>query len=213
MTNRMFPKGKEGLLSAAIRLDGTSTIKAVLLRGYTYNAAHQFVSDLGATVVATSPALVGLSITNGVVDADDTAWSAVAAGAACDSIALVQSSAVGGGADVAAGSQRLIMHITQRINVTAAALANSGATAITVDPLVSPLNNASTVVFGGVTATLTAPAAVGARTLAVSALSGSIPAGTVGLSSAQGGLPVTPTGANISMAWDNGANRIFSIAD
>jgi len=35
----------------------------------------------------------------------------------------------------------------------------------------------------------------------------------VGLSSAQGGLPVTPTGANISMAWDNGANRIFSIAD
>jgi hypothetical protein len=142
VASSLFDPGREGFLNGEIDWD-TAVIKCALVRGYTYDAAHKFVSDVtgaGGTLVATSAALASKTVTNGVADAADVTFSSVAAGAAIPAIVVFQSSAVTGGADVAAPAQRLIAYID--------------------------------------TAT---------------------------------GLPVTPNGQNISVAWDNGSNRILKL--
>ena len=139
MASALYDPGREGFLDGSIDWD-TAVIKCALVRGYTFSAAHKFVSDLGGTAVATSAALATKTVISGVADAADVTFTAVAAGAAIPAIVVFQSSAVTGGADVAATAQRLICYID--------------------------------------TAT---------------------------------GLPVTPNGQNITIAWDNGANRIFKL--
>lgn len=142
MANALFDPGREGFLDGTIDWD-TATIKTALVRGYTFAAAHKFVSDVtgaGGTLVATSPALTAKTVTGGVADAADTTFTTVPTGAAIPALIVFQSSAVTGGADVAATAQRVIAYID--------------------------------------TAT---------------------------------GLPVTPNGGDINVAWDNGANRIFKL--
>jgi hypothetical protein len=111
MANAHFKKGKEGFLLGEIDFD-TAVIKAALVRGYTPDTtSHKFVSDVtgaGGTLVATSSALASKTGTNGVSDAADFSFTAVAAGAAIQHLIIYQSSAVTGGADVAASAQRLI---------------------------------------------------------------------------------------------------------
>lgn len=111
MANTLYTPGKEGLLGDEISWP-TGVIKVALVRGYTFSATHKFVSDVtgaGGTLVATSPPLTSKTFTGGVADAADTTFSAVTAGAACPHLIVFQSSAVTGGGDVAAGSQRLIL--------------------------------------------------------------------------------------------------------
>jgi hypothetical protein len=140
MANALFNPGREGFLDGTIDWD-TAVIKASLVRSYTFDATDKFVSDLsGATLVATSAALSSKTVTDGIADAADVTFSAVAAGAAITSIVIYQASAVGGGADVASSAQRLIAFID--------------------------------------TAT---------------------------------GLSVTPNGGDITITWDNGANKIFKL--
>lgn len=110
MANAMFDPGREGFLAGEIDWD-TAVIKTALVRGYTFSAAHKFVSDAtgaGATLVATSAAMTSKTVAAGVADAADVTFTAVAAGAAITSLLVFQSSAVTGGADVAASAQRLI---------------------------------------------------------------------------------------------------------
>jgi hypothetical protein len=143
VASALWDPGREGFLDGTINWGATPVIKAALVRGYTFSAAHKFVSDVtgaGGTLVATSAALTSKTATNGVADAADVTFSTVAAGAAIPAVIIFQSSAVTGGADVATTAQRLIAYID--------------------------------------TAT---------------------------------GLPVTPNGQNISVAFDNGANRIFKL--
>lgn len=142
MANALFDPGREGFLAGEIDWD-TATVKVSLMRGYTFNPAHKFVSDVtgaGGTLVATSGALGSKTVTSGIADGSDQTWTAVSSGAAIPAILVFQSSAVGGGADVAATAQRVIAYID--------------------------------------TAT---------------------------------GLPVTPNGGDISVQWDNAANKIFKL--
>ncbi len=109
MANAAFTSAKEGLISGEIDLN-TAVIKAMLVRGYTFDATDKFVADLsGATVNGTSAALSGVSITGGVFDATDTTITTVAS-AVDHGLVLFQSSAVTGGADVATSAQRLIAY-------------------------------------------------------------------------------------------------------
>lgn len=209
----IFDLAREGFLLSEIDFD-TATIKASLVRGATINlATMKFMSDIagaGGSLVATQT-LASKTGTAGVADAADLTFPTVGAGAAIERVILYQASAVGGGADVAASAQRVILNYDGIVPVTCAANAASGATSIAIDPLMIPLASGSTVVFGGVTATLTGLAAAGARTLTVSATSGTIAAGVVGLSSGQGGFPITPTGVDINVTLDNGSNKIFKL--
>jgi len=138
----LFGPGREGFLDGTINWGATPVIKASLIRGYTFNSTHKFVSDVvgagGSLISPQSVAFTSKTVTNGVADAADLVFATVAAGAAIPAMIIYQSSAVSGGADVATTAQRLICHID--------------------------------------TAT---------------------------------GLPVTPNGQNITVAFDNGANRIF----
>jgi hypothetical protein len=111
MTNAVFTPAVEGFLAGEIDLD-TAVVKAAYVRGYTFSAAHKFVSDVtgaGGTLNGTSAALTTKTVTGGVFDADDTSASTTAS-AVNHGILLFQSSAVTGGADVAASAQRVIAY-------------------------------------------------------------------------------------------------------
>jgi hypothetical protein len=59
VASALFDPGRQGFLDGSIDYD-TASIKVSLVRGYTFNAAHKFVSDVtgaGGTLVATSGAL------------------------------------------------------------------------------------------------------------------------------------------------------------
>lgn len=109
MANALFDPGREGFLAGEIDWD-TATIRAALLRGYTFNVSHRFVSQVTAAggVMPSSVVLTGKSIASGVADANDAVFPAVPVGPQVDMVLLYQSSAVGGGADVPSTSQRLI---------------------------------------------------------------------------------------------------------
>ena len=113
MATALFDPGREGFLLGQIDWD-TAVFKMALVRGYTFSAAHKFVSDVtgaGGTLVATSAALSSITGTSGVADAADITCSAVASGAAITGLLIFQSSAVTGGADVAASAQRVVAWI------------------------------------------------------------------------------------------------------
>jgi hypothetical protein len=108
--NKIFDPAREGFLDGTVSWM-TPTIKATLMRGYTFNAAHRFVSQVtgaGGVVVATSVALTGKSATNGVARANDTIWSTVPSGAAIPGCLIYMASAVTGGIDLVSTSQRVI---------------------------------------------------------------------------------------------------------
>lgn len=109
MSNAAFNPFKSGILSADLDLL-VASIKASLVRGYTFDATHTFVSDVtgaGGVLNGTTAALANPTVTSGVFDADDTTLTS-AASASNHSLLLYQSSAVTGGADVPATAQRLI---------------------------------------------------------------------------------------------------------
>jgi len=142
MANALFGPGREGFLDATIDWD-TAVIKVALVRGYTFSSAHKFVSDVtgaGGTLAATSAALSSKTVTNGTADAADVTFTAVAANASNHYLLIFQSSAVTGGADVAATAQRVIAWIDTGTN-----------------------------------------------------------------------LPIVPNGGDVTVAWDNGANKIFTL--
>jgi hypothetical protein len=113
VASSLYDSGREGALGADIDWDG-AVIKCALVRGYNFSSSHRFVSDVtnaGGTLVATSGAMTGKTISAGVADAADVTFSAVPTGAAIPAIIVFQASAVTGGADVAASAQRLIAYI------------------------------------------------------------------------------------------------------
>lgn len=91
MANVLWPKAKQSFLTANPPIDMDSdTIKVSLVRGYTYNSAHQYVSDVtGASGTLVATATLGtITCTNGVFDAADVTFSAVASGAACNMLII-----------------------------------------------------------------------------------------------------------------------------
>ncbi len=111
MANALYPKGKERILDETIGLSN-DTIKAALLRSYTYDSADEDLADVtssGATVVATAT-LSGKTFTSGVFDANDVTWTAVANGAACDNFVLYKDGATD-------ADRQLIMYVDSYTNL------------------------------------------------------------------------------------------------
>lgn len=123
MANALYDPGREGFLDGTIRFDGTAVIKAAAVRltaggAAVFTASQKFVSELVAThtIHGTPVALTGQTKTNGIADANDTLFSALASNANNHVIILYQASAVTGGADVANTAQRLIAWIDTGTN-------------------------------------------------------------------------------------------------
>lgn len=87
MANGIYQLSKENYPFPDILVDN---IKVVLTRAYVPNyTTHDFLDDIaGASQVATSPNLAGKTFTLGVFDANNTTFTAVAAGLACDYLVL-----------------------------------------------------------------------------------------------------------------------------
>lgn len=112
MANAAFSTFYDGIMTGAIDLD-TAVLKASLVRGYTFTATHSFVSDVtgaGGTLNGTTAALSSVTVSAGVLDAADTSLTATA-NPTNHGLLIYQSSAVTGGADVAATSQRVICYL------------------------------------------------------------------------------------------------------
>lgn len=111
--NALYDVGREGILDGSIDVV-VATVKVVLVDSADYSvnlATHQFLSSVASGGrVATTAALASKTTTAGVFDAADTLFTAVT-GDVSEALVIYQSSAVGGGADVADTSQRLIGYI------------------------------------------------------------------------------------------------------
>ncbi len=119
MANTVFNPAREGFLAGEIDWD-TAVIKVALVRSYTVSAAHKFVSDVtgaGGVLGATSAALTSKTVTSGTADAADVTFTAPAANGSNHSLLVFQSSAVAGGADVAASAQRVICWLDTGTNL------------------------------------------------------------------------------------------------
>lgn len=118
MANAVFDSFKTGIMTGLIDLD-TGVLKVSLVRSYTFSAAHVFVSDVttaGGVLNGTSAALSGVTVTAGVLDANDTSVTTTA-NATNHYWLLYQASAVTGGADVAATAQRLVAYFDTGTNI------------------------------------------------------------------------------------------------
>lgn len=81
MSNALYGKGKEKLLSGSINLSSDTIKVALVSSSYTPNlSTHEFYSDISATVLGTPQTLGSKTITLGVFDAADPTFAAVAAG-------------------------------------------------------------------------------------------------------------------------------------
>ncbi len=89
MANALYGKGKERFMKGQIDLT-TVTVKASLIKN-TYPqslSVDEFYSDISAYVLNTSQTLVGKSVTLGVFDASDIAFTAVTAGDTSEGVVL-----------------------------------------------------------------------------------------------------------------------------
>lgn len=111
MANATYNIFKEGILNAEFDLT-TASIKVALVRSYTFAATHTTMASVtgaGGVVNGTSAALTSPTIVDGVFDAADTTIP-TSASALNHYLIVFQASAVTGGADVVAGSQKLIAY-------------------------------------------------------------------------------------------------------
>lgn len=98
MANALYPKWKEALLQNLADCDvdgsGTTGVYAVLVDTgtYTYNAAHQFYSDLSGIVGSEVEIGATKTYTNGIFDGADVVFSSVS-GASAEAIVLFRKNA------------------------------------------------------------------------------------------------------------------------
>lgn len=97
MANALYPKWKEAALQASANSDlagtGTTGVYALLVDTgvYTYNAAHQYYSDLTG-IVGTEVEITTKTFTNGAFDGADVTFTAVS-GATVETIILFRKNA------------------------------------------------------------------------------------------------------------------------
>lgn len=88
MSNKWYPKGLQHFAQGDIAFL-TDTIGVILVgSGYVFSTAHEFVTDLGANIVARSSALSSKTTTSGVLNAASPVVSSVGGATAVDFVVL-----------------------------------------------------------------------------------------------------------------------------
>lgn len=169
------------------------------------SAAGDNLDDFSAALVGTAQTLTSTTITNGIADAADPSFPSVT-GNSAEALMIWKDTGV-------ESTSRMIYFYDGQQIVTVAAAVSASATSIPVERLQGGIPNGTVLTFSnGQSATLTAAANAGDRTLTVSALASGLSAGnraTAPITSS--GLPVTPNGGNINVTFDNGAYKIFEL--
>lgn len=163
------------------------------------------LDDFSTAVVGTAQTLTSPTVTQGVADAADVTFSAVT-GATVEAILVYRDTGT-------ASTSRVASLIDGRHIVTCAAQAAATSTSIAVERLSAGIPSGTVLTFSnGASATLSALANAGDRTVTVSSTAAIITAGSrADAPATSSGLPVTPNGGSITITWDNGANRIFKL--
>jgi hypothetical protein len=158
--------------------------------------------DFDGALVGAKVALGSPTVTAGVADAADVTFTAVS-GASVEATIIFRDTGT-------ASTSRVVCLQTGKHIVTADATLSAGTTLV-VEPVSAAIPNGTVLTFStGQTATVNAVVNAGDR--AITVLSTTITSGGRALAPATGsGYPVTPNGGNISLAFDNGANRIFKL--
>lgn len=85
MANAIYPKAREAWAQGQVNWGtgtGGDTIKVTLVdlqggAGYTYSASHEFITSVPSAARIATAILAGKSVTNGVLDSNDSTFSAV----------------------------------------------------------------------------------------------------------------------------------------
>jgi hypothetical protein len=151
--------------------------------------------DFDGALIGTAQAIASPTVVQGVADAADVTFTSVS-GASVEAFAIYKDTGT-------ASTSRMVFFNDGRHIVTCAATAASSATSIAVERLTAGIPNGTVLTFSnGASATLTAGANAGDRTLTVSALAAQVTVGSRADAPMTGsGLPVTPNGGNISIAF------------
>lgn len=120
MSNQLYPKGREGFLGGDVAFD-SDDIRVVLVdSGYSFSTAHDFLDDVGAGArVATSGALTGKSITDGVADAADVTFASLPAGDTITGVIVYQHTGT-------ESTSRLLAWYDTKADTTAISVATNG---------------------------------------------------------------------------------------
>lgn len=78
MANKAYPLGRAAFAEALVAWSGDNIKVALLSSGYTYSATHQFVTDLGANIVARSSNLGTKTSVGGILKSDPADFPALA---------------------------------------------------------------------------------------------------------------------------------------
>lgn len=169
------------------------------------SASGDNYDDFDGAVVGTPQTLTSTTATSGVADAADPSFASVT-GNTVEAVLLYRDTGT-------PSTSRVIGIIDGRQIVTAAAQANTSATSIVVERLVGAIPSGTVLAFSnGQTATLSALANAGDRSISVNALGGNVTAGSrADAPVTSSGLPVTPNGGTINLTFDNGGNKIFKL--
>lgn len=169
------------------------------------SAAGDMWGDFDGSLVGSLQTLGSKTATAGVADAADPTFTAVT-GATVEALAMFKNTGT-------PSTSRMIAIIDGRQIVTCAAQSAISATTVPVERLRGGIPNGTVLTFSnGATATLSALATAGDRTLTVSALAAAITAGSrADAPITASGLPVTPNGGNISVVFDNSSSKIFKL--
>lgn len=169
------------------------------------STSGDFYDDFDASIVGSKVNLTSPTIVNGVADAADPTFTAVT-GNQCEAYFIIRDTGTN-------STSEMVALVTGKQIVTCAAQAASSSTTIAVERLRGGIPNGTVLAFSnGASATLSALANAGDRTITVSSTAATITAGSRALSVYTGsGLPVTPNGGNILVTFDNGPNKIFAL--
>jgi len=214
---QLYPYGRQGFADGSINWS-TGNIKAILLKsGYTFSAAHEFVSDLTPASYdnGRSANLSSKTQALGLCTAANSSLVATAA-TACNAIAIFQDS----GSDATSrlicyidGIQALVIPVTYTSGQTSIACAGVNPNGdLTLGNMANGtvLNLISGV--GPATITLSGAYTAGTFVLSVAATGSGITAGAIYGGAVTGsGLPFTPSaGQTVNLNWDP-TNGIFTL--
>jgi hypothetical protein len=151
--------------------------------------------DFDGALVGTAQTLTSPTVLAGVADAADATFTSVS-GASVEAFVIYKDTGT-------ASTSRMAFFNDGRHIVTCAAQAASSATSIAVERLTAGIPNGTVLTFSnGASATLSALANAGDRTVTVSALAAIVTAGSRDDAPVTGGgLPVTPNGGNITITF------------
>jgi hypothetical protein len=170
------------------------------------SASGDNYDDIVACLVGTKTNLTSPTAVAGVADAADVTFTAVT-GNPVQAVVIFRDTGTN-------STSTLVALIDGRQIVTCAANAASSSTTIAVERLRGGIPNGTVLAFSnGASATLSALANAGDRTITVTSTAALISAGNRADAPYTGsGLPVTPNGGNITISFDNSAaTKIFAL--